>query len=199
MNQKQSRFNDLVGIVQNCTKCPRMAGRRRVLSLKNGNLESPIVFIAEAPGRLGADKYGIPLWGDQTGKNFNKLLEFSGIARDSIFITNVVVCNPRGPDGNNSTPTKMEIQNCIPFLLATLEIIQPKFIVTLGSKALTALNYIESHNIRLDNYVGELFTWRNFHVYPLYHPGPRGFIWRSKDKQEHDFNLLASSLKMLGV
>ena len=199
MPSKQSRFTDLVTSAQNCSLCPRMKDRKRVLGPANGSLDSAVVFIAEAPGRLGADKYGIPLYGDQTGKNFDKLLAVSGMTRNSVFITNVVLCNPRDNEGNNSTPTQIEIRNCVPFLLETIEIIQPKIIVTLGTKALTALHSIQSHEIKLATCVGRLFAWRSYHVCPLYHPGSRVYVWRNKAKQEDDFIALMSSLKTMGV
>ena len=47
-----------------------MECRRKVFSEANGNIDSKALFIAEAPGRLGADKTGIPLYGDRTGDNF---------------------------------------------------------------------------------------------------------------------------------
>jgi len=71
MKSKQLQFADLVERVQSCSLCPRMTQRTRVLGPPNGNLDSSVVFIAEAPGRLGADKFGIPLFGDQTGRNFD--------------------------------------------------------------------------------------------------------------------------------
>src|SRR3954470_15153886 len=53
--------------VQACVLCNRMGCSRRVLSDLNGDWGSHILFVAEAPGRLGAEKTGIPLFGDRTG------------------------------------------------------------------------------------------------------------------------------------
>ncbi len=69
------RFEALVQSIQNCNLCPRMQCRRKVFSEANGNLNSKVLFIAEAPGRLGADHTGIPLHGDKTGDNFETLLQ----------------------------------------------------------------------------------------------------------------------------
>jgi uracil-DNA glycosylase len=71
---KAARFNDLVESVQHCDLCPRLRGCRKVLSSANGNVESKVLFVAEAPGRLGADRTGVPLFGDRTGDNFEALL-----------------------------------------------------------------------------------------------------------------------------
>src|SRR5579883_877427 len=63
---REQKFQRLVKNVQACHYCPRMEGRTRVLGPANGSLDADILFIAEAPGRLGADSSGIPLMGDQT-------------------------------------------------------------------------------------------------------------------------------------
>jgi len=168
-----------------------MQHRKKVLGSPNGSLDSSVLFIAEAPGRLGADKFGIPLHGDQTGRNFEMLIASAGIKRESIFITNAVLCNPRTPDGNNDSPTLLEIRNCSIYLKETLEIVNPKYIVPLGAAALASLNVIKPHQIKLSYGAGKLFSWNGYKVYPLFHPGPRAFIWRPKHKQKEDYKTLA--------
>ena len=164
-----------------------MSGRRKVLSSQNGNLDSLVVFVAEAPGRLGANKYGIPLFGDQTGRNFEWLISGAGISRDMIFITNAVLCNPRDTDGRNDTPTANEILNCSIHLSNTLDTIKPKYIVPLGKAALNALKVIHPLQVELGASVGHILAWNGYQLYPLYHPGPRAFIWRSKAQQVKDY------------
>ena len=188
---KQSLFTDLIARVQHCNLCPRMQHRKRVLGSPNGSLDSPVLFIAEAPGRLGADKFGIPLYGDQTGRNFEMLIASAGIKRESIFITNAILCNPRTLDGNNDSPALSEICNCSQYLEETLGIIKPKYVVPLGAAALASLNVIKPHQIKLSEGVGEFFSWNGYQVYPLFHPGPRAFIRRPKRQQMEDYKTLA--------
>ena len=190
MKSKQLQFADLIARVLNCNLCPRMSQRRPVLGQSNGNLNAPVVFIAEAPGRLGADKFGIPLFGDQTGRNFEWLISSAGISREYIFITNAVLCNPRKADGNNDSPAKSEIRNCTMYLKETLDIIKPKYVVSLGKVALTALRMIHPIEIELRESVGQLFSWNGYQVYPLFHPGPRAFIWRPKAQQAKDYEAI---------
>jgi uracil-DNA glycosylase family 4 len=190
MKSKQLRFADLVERVQSCNLCPRMTERRRVLGLPNGDLDSSVVFIAEAPGRFGADKFGIPLFGDQTGRNFEWLISNARISREAIFITNAVLCNPRVTDGKNDSPSISEIRSCSIYLKETLDIIEPKYIVPLGKVALTALRIIHPLEIELRESVGQLFPWNGYQVYPLYHPGPRAVIWRSKAEQAKDYKAI---------
>lgn len=184
---KRTRFKDLVESIQNCNLCPRMQCRRKVFSEANGNIDSKALFIAEAPGRLGADKTGIPLCGDKTGDNFEMLLGNIGWRREDIFITNAIVCNPRKENGNNATPSQEEIRNCLPYLEMTLELLQPEVVITLGSIALRALNGISPHALSLKNSVGQSTAWKSRLLVPLYHPGPRAMIHRSLSKQRSDF------------
>ncbi len=188
---KESRFADLIGAVQHCTLCPRLCNRTKVLSRHNGSPDSALFFIAEAPGRLGADRTGIPLCGDQTGDNFERLLGTVGWNRAEIFITNAVLCNPREESGNNGTPTLAELANCSSYLEMTINVVNPAVIVTLGATALKALEEICPHRITLKDGVSEPIQWAGRTLVPLYHPGPRALVHRGFAKQTSDFLRLA--------
>ena len=149
-----------------------MCNRTKVLSEKNGNIGSKVMFIAEAPGRLGADRTGEPLQGDKTGDNFEELLEYIGWERKNVFITNAILCNPRGDEGNNAPPKSKEIRNCNNYLKRTIELVNPDVIVTLGGKALKALKNISCHNFVLGDCVTEEQDWNDKKLFPLYHPSP---------------------------
>ncbi len=184
---KVDYFNSLLSSVARCNICQRMCNRKKVLSVLNGNICSKVVFIAEAPGRLGAECTGIPLYGDVTGNNFETLLANIGWSRDDIFITNAILCNPQDDNGNNSTPTHEEISNCSYYLEMILELIKPEVIVTLGGRALEALNNIEGHNYELKNDVATLVPWHGVKLFPMYHMSPRAAIHRSLTQQRADF------------
>ena len=109
VSNQELKFRALEHDARACDACPRMRGRRRVLGAGNGSLHTRLLFVAEAPGRLGAEMSGIPLHGDQTGKNFERLLAAVGLRRDDVFITNAVLCNPQSPAGVNDKPTRAEI------------------------------------------------------------------------------------------
>lgn len=188
---KEKIFNSLLASVNKCDICPRMCNRKKVLSDLNGNINSKVVFIAEAPGRLGAECTGIPLYGDITGNNFETLLSNIGWNRDEVFITNAILCNPQDENGNNATPTKEEICNCSYYLNMILELIEPEVIVTLGAKALEALNNIENHKYTLKQNVATLVSWRGTKIFPMYHMSPRAAIHRSLTQQRTDFIALS--------
>src|SRR3954447_6489609 len=92
---RDEEFARLVEEARACQVCPRMTGRTRLLGPANGLLTARVYFVAEAPGRLGGDRTAIPLCGDQSGRNFERLLVEAGLERSEIFVTNAVLCNPR--------------------------------------------------------------------------------------------------------
>jgi uracil-DNA glycosylase family 4 len=191
---KAVRFKDLVESVQHCNLCSRLCDRTKVLSIANGNIDSKVLFVAEAPGRLGADRTGIPLHGDKTGDNFENLLGNIGWNRGQIFITNAILCNPREDNGTNGTPTREEIANCSSYLEMIINLIRPEAIVSLGATALEALDLIAPHGLQLQKDVATLISWSGTKLFPLYHPGPRATVHRSLSKQRSDFILLSKIL-----
>ena len=163
-----------------------MTCSRRVLSDLNGDWDAPVLFVAEAPGRLGAEKTGIPLFGDRTGDRFELLLCEMGLARNEVFITNAILCNPRNEQGNNDSPMPCEIRNCAQFLERTIEAVNPKVVITLGRVALEALKLIRPHDANLKEDVGKIRSWGKWRLIVLYHPGPRTVVHRSWQLQLRD-------------
>lgn len=156
-----------------------------------------MMFIGEAPGRLGADDTSIPFHGDRAGENFERLIAQANISRYDFFITNAVLCNPRDEKGNNATPTRSEVANCSKFLTRQLEIIQPRIVVTLGSQALQALRQIEDHSFELSADVRKAKSWNSRLLIPLYHPGQRAMLHRSFLNQLADYRFVAEQFRSL--
>jgi len=200
----ENEFAALVREAHACRACPRMEGRRRVLSPANGPLSARVLFIAEAPGRFGAEKGGIPLSGDASGRNFLRYLAAAGLTRDEVFVTNAALCNPRTARGTNAPPSPAELRNCAPFLQRTLAVVQPTIIATLGNKALAALHLLAPHAYTLRQHAASVVCWNGYTLFPLYHPSPQVVIsptGRSHASQEEDYRrlrrLLDGSLETL--
>lgn len=174
-----------------------MEGCTRVISWANGNVQAPMMFIGEAPGRLGADRTAIPFHGDKAGDNFEALLSTAGIGRADIFVTNAVMCNPRDESGNNSPPSKKEIENCASNLKKQIDFVQPKIVMTLGAVALSATSSIEDHSLKLKDAVRKKFRWYGRWLLPLYHPGARAMIHRSFANQTSDYYFVQETFKRL--
>ncbi|MEK9177782.1 MAG: uracil-DNA glycosylase [Patescibacteria group bacterium] len=95
-----------------------------------GSHDAKIMFVGEAPGRNEA-KTGKPFCG-AAGKVLDQLLEYVGIPRASVYVTNIVKDRP--PE--NRDPTSGEIEVYGPFLDRQIEIIQPRVICALGRYAM---------------------------------------------------------------
>ena len=182
-----NKFRQLVKKAASCRICPDLADQPAVLSSANGSLDANIVFVAEAPGRFGAGRTGVPFQGDRSGDNFEILLKHIGLTRSEVFITNAVLCNPLA-DCNNRRPTTKEIKSCSAFLKKSLDIIQPKVVITLGTVALSALNKLLGTRFKLSPNVAKSLATGNFTLFPLYHPSPRVTNWkRPMEQQKKDF------------
>lgn len=181
-----------------CRICPDLAEKTAVLSELNGTLTPKVFFIAEAPGRQGADRTRRPFYGDKSGENFQVLLDSIGLTRDEIFITNAVMCSPRSPTDANRKPKRAEIKNCSSFLRRQIELIQPRIVATLGSVALESVKSVENHNFALKSHAGCALTWNARVLIPLYHPSPQVVAaQRGLAMQLHHFRLIKERLTTL--
>jgi DNA polymerase len=106
--------------------CPELAAGATQLVFGDGNPDSEVVFIGEAPGK-NEDIQGKPFVG-AAGKFLNEMLEMIGLKREDIYITNIVKYRPP----NNRDPLPEEKKAFLPYLQSQLEVIAPKVVVTLG-------------------------------------------------------------------
>ncbi len=179
----QEHFNSF----KNCIKCPLHENRTQVV-FGDGNPESPVVFVGEAPGE-DEDRQGRPFVG-RAGKYLNrKIEEVLGLKREEVYITNVCKCRPPG----NRKPTPAEISACFPYLKRELEIIKPKVICCLGA---TAGEGILGRKFSITKVRGQTFPYPydpNVKVLLTYHPA---YILRNP-KAETDFVRDLETLKEL--
>lgn len=143
-----------------CTRC-RLAGGRTTVVWADGNLDSDVVFIGEAPG-FNEDQQGRPFVG-AAGQLLDKLMNEIGLDRGSTAIVNVIKCRPPG----NRDPMPDEIESCTPYLDAQLGHMQPKVIVTLGN---FATKFILGQPIGISKARGRTYRRRGAAVVPTFHP-----------------------------
>lgn len=122
-----------------CEKCPHLASSRRNAVFGVGDVDSPLLFIGEAPG-ADEDIEGEPFVG-RAGQLLMKIIGAMGLSREKVFIANILKCRPDTPgqSSGNRPPTPQEMQICYPWLVKQIEIIQPRVIVALGATAINAL------------------------------------------------------------
>ena len=145
------------------------AGENRILVFGEGNVGACVMLIGEAPGEQETLKRR-PLVG-KAGKNLDEFLEIAQIDRAELYVTNVVKFRPTrvSKAGRivNRPPTKEEIALFKPFLMREIEIVQPRYIVTLGNVPLQALT---DSKAAIGSVHGRILRRENMQIYPMYHP-----------------------------
>ncbi len=119
-----------------------------------GNPRADVMFVGEQPGNQ-EDLAGHPFVGP-AGRLLDKALLAAGIARDQIYITNVVKhfnSTQRGKWRIHKRPNAEEIAACRPWLDAEIATIRPTVVVCLGASAAQALI---SRDYRVTRQRGEL-------------------------------------------
>ena len=125
-----------------------------------GSATAALVLVGEAPGAK-EDATGRPFVG-ASGRVLSRLLESIGLAREDVFITNVLKARPPG----NRDPRPGEIAHALPWLERQLEIIQPRFVVLVGRHALSVffrgerITRVRGREVMLDG--------RTY--FPVFHP-----------------------------
>lgn len=160
-----------------------------------GSPDAAVMFIGEAPGKQEA-KTGRPFVG-AAGRVLDELLESISLAREQVYITNVVKDRP--PD--NRDPKEDEIELYAPFLRRQIEIIQPKVIATLGRFAMQfILETFErpEQDRKISSLHGEPLTaeanYGEVIILPLYHPAVALYRRDQRDTLEEDFRVLCKYL-----
>jgi DNA polymerase len=108
-----------------------------------------------------------------------------------------VLCNPLTAAGTNRLPSTSELATCRQHLRATLAILRPRLVVTLGATALASLGAIAPHGLTLRLHVAQAVPWQGGLLLPLYHPGARACVHRPADQQLQDYVVWADLLRGL--
>lgn len=129
-----------------------------------GNPDSPIYFIGEAPG-FNEDRLGRPFVG-VSGKLLDKTLETVGFARSDVYISNIVRYRPPA----NRDPLPEEILAFQPYIDREIEIIGPKVVVTLGRFSMN--KFLPGAKISQVHGRPRQVEWKRKQVVvvPMYHP-----------------------------
>lgn len=107
--------------------------RATQLCFADGNPEAEIMLVGEAPGSE-EDLQGKPFVG-RAGQLLDRMLGAIGLDRTEVLIVNTVPWRPPG----NREPSPEEMALCQPFLYRQIELVAPKFLVTLGNVPTKAL------------------------------------------------------------
>jgi uracil-DNA glycosylase len=154
-----------------------------------GSPTADLMFVGEAPG-FHEDKQGIPFVG-AAGQLLTKLLAGVGLARDDVYITNVLMCRPPG----NRDPLPDEIEACERHLFKKIGLIRPKMIATLGNFATKLLSGKPAGITRVHGREQEVVLGgHSVLLYPLFHPAAALYTPRMLDVLEADFRRIPELL-----
>jgi DNA polymerase len=164
---KQDAFAALEQKAKVCVKCPNLVASRRSVVFGVGNIDSPLMFVGEAPG-ADEDIQGEPFVG-RAGQLLTKIIQAMGLSREQVYIANILKCRPDMPanTAGNRRPTPEEMQTCIPYLEQQIDLIKPKVLVALGGIAVEGLTQKES---RILSQRGKWLEYRNIPMMPTLHP-----------------------------
>ena len=146
--------------ILNCQKCPLSQTRTHAVP-GEGDLNTDLMFVGEGPGR-DEDLQGSPFVG-RAGKLLTKIIHAMKFQREEVYITNIVKCRPPG----NRNPQGNEIASCKDYLLAQIELIDPKVIVTLGR---VATDFFIHSSLGMTALRGDFYDFENIKVMPTFHP-----------------------------
>ena len=167
MTEKQAAITELKNRAMVCVKCPNLAASRKNVVFGVGDIESPLMFVGEAPG-ADEDEQGEPFVG-KAGELLTRIIQTMGFSRETIYIANVLKCRPDMPaeESGNRKPTTDEMKTCLPYLLEQIDIIKPRVIVALGA---TAVEGLFGKPMPITKLRGNWQTFRDTPVMPTFHP-----------------------------
>ncbi|MDD3726615.1 MAG: uracil-DNA glycosylase [Candidatus Ratteibacteria bacterium] len=176
--------------VRKCKRCSLYKSRKNVV-FGEGNPETKIVFVGEAPG-YNEDVKGIPFCG-KAGDVLEILLSSVGLKRGDVYITNIIKCRP--PE--NRDPEEEEIKQCTPYLERQLEIISPSVICCLGRHSLRY--FVQRFSLKEYGSISTLHgrvmdagegLFSDIKIVAMYHPAVAVYDPGKMDVLKRDFQVL---------
>lgn len=160
---KKEKLDELKEKMEKDDKLPLKKGANKLV-FGSGDPETKILFIGEGPG-YHEDQRGEPFVGN-AGSLLNQLLSSIKLARNTVFITNVV--HHRPPE--NRDPEPFEIEAYQPYLDGIMNIIEPKLVVTLGRFSMG--KFLPGARISSVHGKENRLKWkgREIVMIPMYHP-----------------------------
>ena len=167
-----------------CTRCRLAQGRTQVV-FGVGAPDADLMFIGEGPG-FHEDRQGEPFVG-AAGQLLTRMLGEIGLAREQVYIGNIVKCRPPG----NRDPQPDEIEACTPWLVEQISLIQPRVIVTLGN---FATKFVLNTPTGITRLRGQVHGWHGRTVIPTFHPAA---ILHGGGEGSRQFELLRDDFRLV--
>jgi DNA polymerase len=123
--QAQGGWEAVAAEVAACTRCQLHQCRNRTV-FGVGDRHAQWLVVGEAPG-ADEDQQGEPFVG-RAGGLLNSMLRGIGLAREQVFIANVLKCRPPG----NRDPKPEEVAQCLPYLERQIALLRPRIMLAVG-------------------------------------------------------------------
>jgi uracil-DNA glycosylase family 4 len=124
----------------------------------------------------------------------DRALERAGVARNGVYVTNVVKHFRFRREGKvriHRTPGIEHVRACLPWLHAELASIRPQLLVTLGATAAKALL---GPSFRLTRHRGEILEYQSLPLVATIHPS--AVLRGPKERQAEMFDELVADLEL---
>jgi uracil-DNA glycosylase family 4 len=124
-NESGDSWDAVAAEVAGCTRCGLHECRNRTV-FGVGDRHAKWLVVGEAPG-ADEDQQGEPFVG-RAGGLLNSMLRGIGLAREQVFIANVLKCRPP----NNRDPKPEEVAQCLPYLERQIALLKPGIMLAVG-------------------------------------------------------------------
>jgi DNA polymerase len=146
--------------IASCTRCPLYSTAKNHVP-GEGNPNADLMCVGEAPGAT-EDELGRPFVGP-SGQLLTKILAAVNLAREDVFIVNVLKHRPPG----NRNPLPEEVKACSPYLIRQIELIRPKVIIAWGTFASQTLL---DTKLSIGKLRGQIHRYYGVPLIVTYHP-----------------------------
>ena len=151
---------ELEAIALGCVACELHETRTNVV-FGSGAPDADVMIVGEGPGQQ-EDEQGLPFVG-RSGQLLDSLLAEVGLARNDVYIGNVVKCRPP----RNRDPREDEIDACKGYLRRQIQLVDPAVVVTLGNFSTKLLLRTTTGITRMR---GTAYEWWGRYLVPTFHP-----------------------------
>jgi DNA polymerase len=170
-----TELKEQINLIEDCS----LKNNSEKIVLGDGNINSPIMLIGEAPG-VNEDKVGLTFLGE-VGNLLKKMLNAINIKKENIYSTYAV--NFRPPEDRK--PTSMEIKRYSQFLQTHISIIKPKIIILMGSTAMESLTGLNSKiTIERGKWKEVIVKDTNYDVIITFNPS---YLLRVSENKKHSW------------
>jgi uracil-DNA glycosylase len=179
---------DLAEIAERIARCP-LCGlcETRTRTVPGQGASRPeLMFVGEGPG-ADEDAQGLAFVG-RAGQLLTKIIEAMGLAREEVWIGNIVKCRPP----NNRAPTQDEMDACMPYLHEQIALLQPKVMVCLGGTAVKGLFHQAEGITKMR---GRWLEFDGIAVMPTFHPA---YLLRNPPAKREVWEDMKAVLQRLG-